>query len=54
MTDEHVLFLNQLNQSKKCDMFEAAPYIQKKFKVNSDMARLILMEWKDYSWGRKV
>lgn len=38
-------FLEELRQSGKTNMFGAAPYLQKAFKLNREKAKEVLLAW---------
>lgn len=42
---EEFLFLNQLRQSGKTNMFGATPYVQEEFGLDRREAKAVLMEW---------
>lgn len=45
ITDEHLNYLDNLRESGITNMFGAAPYIEKRFKVSQVLARKILLYW---------
>lgn len=45
VTDEHLLFLDDLRESGVVNMYRASSYIQEKFGVNIKNAKIILTYW---------
>lgn len=45
VTDEHLLFLDDLRESGVVNMYGASSYIQEKFGVNIKNAKIILTYW---------
>jgi hypothetical protein len=45
MKPEHVKFLDDLRESGKTNMFGAAPFLARRFKLPIEEARKILTEW---------
>jgi len=52
VTQDHLDFLDELRESGKTNMFGAAPYIEKKFKVNNKESIKILTYWME-TFGRE-
>lgn len=51
ITDEHLIFLDDLRNSGQTNMFGAASYVEDEFGVNAKEAKRILMYWMK-SFGR--
>ena len=45
MTDAHLLYLDQLQESGVVNMFGAAPYLQSAFLITIEQAREYLFYW---------
>lgn len=45
ITEEHRKYLDALRRSGKHNMYGVAPLIQKKFSLDKDKARSVLMQW---------
>ena len=52
ITDEHLIYLDNLRKSSKTNMFGAGEYIQKHFKISREEAKGILLYWME-SFGRE-
>jgi hypothetical protein len=45
ITEEHRKYLDSLRRSGKYNMYAVTPNIQKKFSLDRDRARSVLMQW---------
>lgn len=45
MTDDHLIYLDELRESGETNMFGATPYLMEEFDIEKADARIILSYW---------